>query len=63
MGTYRDLSIGHAPRYLVEFRYRYNGRVNPAAVRPRIAHVSSHRRSVPWEPVPWELRRLPGSKA
>ena len=57
-GTYRHLSGRHAPRYLAEFQYRHNRRIDIAAMLPRLAYVSLRT-----PPMPYGLLERPESNA
>ena len=57
-GTYRHLSGKHAPRYLAEFQYRYNRRMDLAGMLTRLAYVSLRT-----PPMPYELLKLAESRA
>jgi hypothetical protein len=52
-GTYRHISLKHAPRYLAEFQYRFNRRFNLARMLARLAYVS-----VRTPPMPYRLLKL-----
>jgi hypothetical protein len=52
-GTYRHISLKHAPRYLAEFQYRFNRRFNLARMLARLAYVSLRT-----PPMPYRLLKL-----
>lgn len=52
-GTYRHISLKHAPRYLAEFQYRFNRRFDLAQMLTRLAYVSLRT-----PPMPYRLLKL-----
>lgn len=57
-GTYRHFHGKHAPRYLAEFQYRFNRRVDLAGMLTRLTHVSLRT-----PPMPYKLLKLAESHA
>ncbi|MCB1738784.1 MAG: IS1595 family transposase, partial [Gammaproteobacteria bacterium] len=39
LGTYRQISLKHSPRYLAEFQYRFNRRFKLEDMLPRLAYA------------------------
>ncbi len=52
-GTYHSFSKKHIPRYLAEFQYRFDRRIDLASMVPRLAYVS-----VRTPPMPMRLLKL-----
>ena len=52
-GTYHSISKKHIPRYLAEFQYRFDRRIDLASMVPRLAYVS-----VRTPPMPMRLLKL-----
>ena len=47
-GTCHSLDGKHLPRYLAEFRYRFNRRYDPEALVPRLLHASGRTPPMPY---------------
>lgn len=58
VGTYRQVSVKHRPRYLAEFQYRFNRRNDLAGMLDRLTYVSLRT-----PPLPYRLAKLAESHA
>jgi hypothetical protein len=57
-GADRSTAPKHVPRYLAEFRYRFNRRYSFAAMLPRLAEAALQA-----PPTPYRLLKLAGAAA
>ena len=46
-GTYHAIQKKHIPRYLAEFQYRFNRRIDLASMIPRLAYIAVHTPPMP----------------